>query len=59
MSKACRECGEPISLRQMVTGPWRAFESDPVALRTSQSPDDGSVIESLDRNDLHVCGSQS
>ena len=59
-ARPCRECSQPISLRQAVsTGRWLAFEADPVVLSIIE--DGGSLIRGgrilhlLDAADQHRC----
>lgn len=58
--KPCRDCGKPISLRQVVsTGRWMAFEADPVILKIADEGESlirgGRIVHLLDWADRHQC----
>jgi hypothetical protein len=55
MTKPCRVCREPITLRQHRDGQWIAFDSDPVVLKVEGNPIGGGTLEMIDAADRHDC----
>ena len=56
LSRPCRFCGKPITLRQLASGQWVPFEVDPVVLKVTGNPIGSGTLEMLDSADQHECG---